>query len=77
MAQNLTRAFAAVVDRRRNERGLSLRGLAREAGLADTPVLQKLRADRSISLHDLEGFASAFDVRPSDLIAEAEKEITR
>lgn len=74
MATTTTQArqvFAANLRRRRIERGLSQEALAALAGLHRTYVGSVERAERNISIDNMERLAAALGVEVRDLLREA------
>lgn len=77
MASAFTAALAAVIDAKRLEQGLSRNELARRSGLPKASVGKKLDEGREITMRDLSQFSGALGLSRLELVAEAEKEVTR
>lgn len=69
---NLRRVVAGNVRRLRSGLGLSQEGLALDAGLHRTYVGAIERAERNLSLDNIERLAVALKVAPAELLIEAE-----
>ena len=69
MAAQLRKTLGSNLRRLRLDRGWSQEDLAHRAGLHRTYVSSVERAQRNISIDQIERLADAFDTPPSDLFA--------
>jgi transcriptional regulator with XRE-family HTH domain len=73
VVRSLSPWLGRAIRQRRKSRGLSQEALAEQAELHRTYISLVERAHRNISVDALSGIADALDVRPSQLLQQAEK----
>ena len=73
MVRSLSPWLGVAIRQRREARGLSQEALAEQANLHRTYISLVERAARNISVDALSGIADALELRPSQLLQQAEK----
>jgi transcriptional regulator with XRE-family HTH domain len=73
VVRSLSPWLGRAIRQRRQSRGLSQEALAEQAELHRTYISMVERARRNISVDALSGIADALDLRPSQLLQQAEK----
>lgn len=73
MVRSLSPWLGVAIRQRREARGLSQEALAEQANLHRTYISLVERAARNISVDALSGIADALELRPSQLLRQAER----